>query len=264
MENKLSFSAVNMYCRCGLQYYFRYIEGIIAPPRPAMVLGKAFHAALESNYKQKAESHKDLPVDDLKDIYVTEVETIFLDEVLLDEDEKTKGKEIVKAEIKDEGTLMIDAYQKEIGQETMPLEVELEFNCQIQYDDGVTVDTIGYIDLITEDGTLVDTKTSQRAPQKDTAHKSQQLTLYSLGYKTLYGHLPQKLRLDYVIGNKNSAKTVSLNTTRSDEEIERFFKRIRRVVDGIRKGVFIPPDQSSWACQYCGYRVINVCKEFLI
>jgi CRISPR/Cas system-associated exonuclease Cas4 (RecB family) len=261
----LSFSMINMYSRCGLQFAFRYIEGIIAPPRPSIIQGKAFHAALESNYLQKKETYEDMKVTDIIEIYAENVEKQFSGEVLLDDEELTKGKDNIKAEIKDEGKIMLGAYHEDIAKNLQPIEVELRFDIPVVLPDNSVVPAMGYIDLVSDKGELIDTKTAKKAPSKVEADKSQQLTLYALGYKHLYGHLPQKLRLDYVVSpNSKGAKTVSLETQRSDEEIERMAKRIARIVDGIRKGVFIPPDQGSWACQYCGYRLIGVCKEYLI
>ena len=57
----LSVSQVNMYLRCPLQYMFRYIEGLKLPPKSAMTLGKSIHFGIEGNYRQKIDSHKDLP-----------------------------------------------------------------------------------------------------------------------------------------------------------------------------------------------------------
>jgi len=256
----LSFSQINMYSRCGIQYYFRYVEGIKIPPKSALVLGSAFHKAQEAEYKNKIVTSEDLPIDEVLDVLSDNIERAFSEEVLLDEEEQSKGKEVVKATIKDNSTYMMKEYYEVVAKNTTPVAVEEQF---ILTD--MIVPIVGYIDLITSEGIVVDTKTASRTPASDEADKSQQLTIYALGHLKYYGHFPSKLRLDYVVKPKNNkSQIVSLETTRSNEQIARLERRIRRVVDGINKGVFIPPDQGSWACQYCGYRDMGICNEYII
>jgi len=260
--NFLSFSQVNMYSRCGLQYYFRYIEGRKVPPASALILGSAVHKGQETEYRHKMEKGEDLALDSVSDIVADEIERAFSEDVLLNEEEQSRGKDLVKGEVKDTGVSMIATYYNEVAVRTTPVAVEEKFEFGV----GVGVPVIGYIDLITDDGVVVDTKTTSKAPTKDQAEKSQQLTIYALGYQTLYGFLPESLRLDFVVapGKKTPSRVIALETTRSEEQIARFARRVARVVDGIRKGVFIPPDQGSWACSYCGYRDTGICKEYLI
>lgn len=258
----LSFSQINMYSRCGIQYHLRYIEGIKIPPKSALILGSAFHKAQEAEYINKIEKNEDLPIDEVFDILSDNIEEAFSEDVLLDEEEQSKGKEVVKAAIKDNGISMMGAYYDEIATKTQPVAVEEKFILDMH------VPIIGFIDLITDEGIVADTKTAGKSPAKNEADKSQQLTIYALGYKELYGHLPESLRLDYVVAPCTSKKAkscvVTLETKRNEEQIKRLARRVERIVDGINKGVFIPPDQGSWACSYCGYRDIGICNEYLI
>ena len=67
-EPHLSVTQLRMYLRCPLQYYFRYICGLKIPPTGDITLGRTVHAALEENYRQKVETHRDLPLDQVYDI----------------------------------------------------------------------------------------------------------------------------------------------------------------------------------------------------
>lgn len=49
----LSVSQISMYLRCSLQYWFRYIQGIKAPPNLKLTVGKAGHEGLEFENRQK-------------------------------------------------------------------------------------------------------------------------------------------------------------------------------------------------------------------
>ena len=60
-KDYLSFSQIDLYRRCGMAYYFRYIMDEKSPPVVNMVQGRAVHAALELNFDQKIQTKKDLP-----------------------------------------------------------------------------------------------------------------------------------------------------------------------------------------------------------
>lgn len=47
----LSVSAVQLYCRCPLQYRLRYVDKLAQPTNAAMEFGKAFHKALEAEHR---------------------------------------------------------------------------------------------------------------------------------------------------------------------------------------------------------------------
>ncbi len=51
--NHISATQLNMYLRCPAQYKFRYVDGIILPPKSALTKGKAVHRGQEFNYWQQ-------------------------------------------------------------------------------------------------------------------------------------------------------------------------------------------------------------------
>lgn len=273
----LSFQKINTYSRCGLQYYFRYVEGIIIPPSVEMVVGRAFHKSVESFYKKKKEICENPELDFLLSIYSDELDKGFEEELLLDEYEIEKGKNKIKGEYKDKGTRTLKLYYQEKAihiapqlieiEFTIPLEdvVKYTFNGDFSSEDFKNVFLTGYVDLVS-DKKVIDHKTRKTRPSSNEADKSQQLTIYTLGYKELTGELPEKVVLENIIlpAGNDFGKIITLESKRTEEDINRLLRRILRIVDGIRKGVFIPPDQGSWACSYCGYRRVGICKEYLI
>jgi len=271
----LSFQKINVYSRCGLQYYFRYVEGIQVPPTSTVAMGKAVHKSIEQYYLHKKERGEDPELDLLLSVYTDEIENIFTNEdVFLEGEETTKGKSKVKDELKNAGVLGLKTYHRGRAVEVVPFLVEEEFQIDLasvaeklgfNKSDYENIILTGYIDLVDAEGNIIDHKMKKSHPSKDEADKSQQLTIYALGYSYLFGELPKSVKLDNIVvpPNGHGAKIITLTSTRSEEDVKRFLMRTLRIIDGIRKKVFIPPDHTSWACSYCLYKKLGYCKEYI-
>jgi len=86
-------------------------------------------------------------------------------------------------------------------------------------------------------------------------------TYVSPASEVVWGYLPEELELHYaVVPESLNAKAVPVKTTRSEDQLKRFVERVRLVVNAIRFQVFTPPEQSSWACGYCGYKDTGICQ----
>ena len=157
-------------------------------------------------------------------------------------------------ELKDQGISLLEAYLNEIAPNIQPLAVEQKF----LIDTGATkLPLMGYIDLIDDQGIIIDHKTSKRSYAKDAAEGDLQLTAYSLAYRTLYGEPENGVRLDVMVKNK-TPKIQQLSGTRDDGQIRRFLRIAQEVERGISSGVYFPNE--SFMCGICGYG--EMCKEW--
>lgn len=274
----LSFSKIDTYTKCGVKYYLKYVKGISIPSSTPIILGQAVHHAFEKFFLEKLSGNV-LSVSDVLDIFSDKIDVLFSEEVLLSEEEKELGLDRVKGESKDAGVAAIKGYYSKRALNIEPFLVEQEFQVDLYKvinelyidDEDLYLDTqvklMGYFDLITAEKAIHDLKVKTYKPKKDEADKSQQLTLYTLAYKELLGEFPEKITLENIIlpgKSDNVAQVIIQETTRTEEDIKRALRRTLRVIDGIKKGVYIPPDQSSWLCQYCGYRKLNICKDYIL
>jgi len=244
---RISYSQYNMYLTCGIKYAKKYIENIPYLSAPVLVGGKAVHKGIEINYAQKIVSKTDLPVSDLKDAVADEIERGFSEELYLTSDEKTVGKEKLRGQWKDLAVSGVEVYHRDISPHVIPIGVEKEF--RLQWGDHILH---GYMDVVDEKRLVRDAKTSKKSPVGTVAEKSQQLTMYTIAHKALYGTLPEKLTLDYVILANGRSRTVVYETKRAEEDMRKFLMRLKRVISGIQAGVFLPPGE-AWACDYCQY-----------
>jgi len=249
-KKHLSFSQLNMYCRCGEQYRRRYMLKEIIPPGSAAILGSSFHISGKKNYTQKKDTKKDLPVEQVQDIFASDFD-VRSKNVLWTPEESQEGVKKVRGVLKDEGIGLVGVYHKEVAPQVQPVMVEEKINVEFE---GFDYDLLAILDLVGTDEIIRDSKTMGKSPNKNLADISFQLTTYSMAYRAKTGKLEKGLQLDCAVRNK-VPKIVQLPTQRTQEDIDRLLERIGRMADGIGKGVFMPAEQGAWICskKWCGY-----------
>jgi CRISPR/Cas system-associated exonuclease Cas4 (RecB family) len=241
VRDYISPSQINTYLRCPASYYFRYVEGLIIPPKVAQTKGKATHAGLEYNYRQKIITRTDLPLSEVQEFAAAKFEEMAADTDFGGED---PGKE------KDRTVGLVKLYQEEVAPEIQPVAVEQEFLIHVA---AVSLPVKGIIDLIDDQAAIHDTKTTGRTPTDDEVKKSLQLSGYALAYRTSHGQEEKNVVLDYLVDTK-TPKYVRLETKRTERDIGRFVYVAQTVIDNIGKQIFYP-NPVSQICnpRNCGY-----------
>lgn len=109
------------------------------------------------------------------------------------------------------------------------------------------------LDLIEEDGTIVDNKFFAKTPSCDSADSDIQLTTYALGYRLQTGKIEKGLHIDAMIKLK-TPKYVRLETTRSNADLRWHLKMVEELGQQIHSGL-LPPNPTGWWCspKWCGY-----------
>lgn len=256
-----SFSEINLAARCGIQHALRYKEGIIIPPSTSLIKGTHYHSALDRNHRQKIETSTDLPLGELKEVYAAGVENAFKNEVLLKKDERDKGKGGTMDLTISGGYAALDVYFKNLAPNIQPLETEVKFKVPLGYE---LPDLLVVIDTITTEMKVIDYKTSAKTPPSTEAQNSIQFDAYALAFNAKYGFLPPEMELQYAVVTPKTQKasTVVLPTTRTEDHLENFRRRVYYIMDAIRKDVRVPPPQGDWSCGACGYRELNYCPLY--
>lgn len=240
-DDYLSSTRLNMFTRCGIQYYFRYCEGRIAPPSGVLSLGSSFHAAIGHNYDQKRQTHVDLKVDEVLDVFST------------DFTERSHGTAWYEGEdplaFKDQGVGLIREYQKVISPGVHPQSVEGEFSIPFQNKDWTF---IGRTDLVDSNNVLIEAKTIRAKPPRPQSDHMIQTVGYVTGYRST-GAKEKSARIDYAVKNK-TPKMVSYPFVVQDAQIEFFLSQVARVAHMIEAEMFIP-NRNQYLCshRFCGY-----------
>ena len=238
----LSASSVGTFLRCGYQWYAAYVLRIKSPPSVKQVLGIAAHDAVELNYRQKVETHLDLPVTEVIDSFSDSYDRQVID---VDDPDEDPGK------AKDSGVGLVRLYHTEVAPPIQPEYVEQEVKFAI---DGQAWS--GYIDLATTDKAIRDTKTTGRTPS-DTTQYSIAMTGYALGYRHMTGAKEADVVLDFLIRTKTPKYLpVSSGGPINDAAIATFADVVHDVALSIEAGRFLPNGLYSQACAWCGFTKI--------
>ena len=241
----LSVSQVNAYLACPLKYRFQYVDQIPRPWRAAaLAFGSSIHAAIEWFWIQRQFGKVPDTTEVLK-IFDADWYAQNLEPLVFSERESKDG-------LLSKGHEMLQLYVNEQADRPIPVGVEQPF--EVDLHDPETGEVLdlrfrGFIDLIEQDGTVVDLKTAGRSLENGGLERHIQLSAYALAGLILTGRIP-KLRLDMLF------KTVRprferLGTTRTTAELAWVARLIQEVSLAIQTEHFFP--NPSWRCSECEY-----------
>ncbi|MDE2817887.1 MAG: PD-(D/E)XK nuclease family protein [Chloroflexota bacterium] len=256
---RLSPSSTRAYERCPQMYHLRYNERVRVPSTAAQLLGSAVHTVIEMFYKEKRDG-KALDVEAAFDVLDDA-----LDATLHELDEEGRAE---VEELRELGYDLVEYYLDEVAPHIRPHLIEERFSFNVP---GVDVPMVGYVDLVDQDGTVIDHKTAASPfPADYLAHDIQLLT-YSLGYNALRlgarqrpGQLPlatmlPPVRLDVMVKGEEITYQ-RLDFRYEQEHLEQYVERVNAVAAGIRTADFRPfwqirePDPD--VCHYCDFNSV--------
>ncbi len=240
-QEHISVSQINMYQRCPASYYYRYVRGMIIPPKAAMTRGTAVHSGIEFNYTQKMETEKDLPLEEVKEYTAA---------VFEEKAEETDFEGEDKGKVKDSTISLAGLYHDEVAPTVQPEAVEEKVEVAFE---GTDYTLLGYIDLIDHKKRIRDTKTTGRTPSESVIQDNLQLAAYSLMYQTITGEEESGVGLDYLVDTKNP-KVVQFEAKVTEAERQRFLKIMDAVAKAIEAEHFYP-NYNNFMCSQknCGY-----------
>lgn len=257
-----SFSQLDLYKRCSLRYYLKYIRKL--PERPALNLarGKAGHQALETDHRVKIKTGENISTEQLLDTF-SDAYDAFTHE--LEPSDLEPGEDIGKN--KDATAATLHFYSIKVGPKIQPRLVEWEFNLDLapteDYPEPIRI-VNGRIDLLDASG-IYDNKfpKSSRGVKSQTAvDLSWQLTLYDEVFSSQLNLEVPSLGLIQFVPPDTKNGAVVKTVRRSDEEMEpaqreRRRARLRHVIReterSIKAGIYMPADDPL-TCSYCPYR----------
>lgn len=245
----ISVSQINLYLTCSLKYRFQYIDRLPRPTIPEnMVFGSAIHAAIEWLHKERKRGRTP-PLDEVLRVFEADWTAQFIGQPPVEDEAHliVKGKE-----------LLAHYYH---GAPERIRESELYF--QLPLVNPATGEVLdlplrGVIDLVQDDDTIDEFKTSRKRFPVDALPDNIQLTAYSYAFEKLYGRPPKELRLINFLKTKNADIDVQV-TWREARDYERLFYLGKEVVKGVRNGIFIP-HRGCWMCSDCEYQ--EDCREW--
>lgn len=246
----LSYSQMSTYLTCPLRYKFHYVD-LIQPAftTAALVFGSSVHRAAAAHYESRLLGDPIRP-DQMLDVY-------------RDTWRGTEGIKYFNGDNEEsllaKARQLIEVFYGQVDPDVTIVGVEEFFEVQLAKE---VPPFHGYIDLIEESPngtvTVADLKTASKKLTGNSVHSNLQLTAYSIGAGSL-GFDPEQLtlRLDVLTKTKNPEMT-RYETTRTQQERDRFVKLVRKVWAAIEHHAFYPKE--DWHCGQCAWA--EHCKEW--
>jgi RecB family exonuclease len=238
---RLSFSRVDTYRTCPLQYRFSYVDRLPSEPSPNLSWGSSLHAALETWWDQKLPEPPPIEVL-LQALYDNWDDAGFAG---MERDEKLRWYRWAQDVLHRHHARYSDGYRPAVACEEW-----------FELDLGDEITVVGSIDHVarTDSGGIgiVDWKTNRKAKTRKVVASSLQLAIYALAARELWGQDPEWVALDFVVPG------VRVAVDRAEIDTESAVATIREVADLIRAEAFEPAPTPL--CPWCDYR--SLCPEF--
>lgn len=245
----LSSSQINLYLLCGLKYRYQYIDKLPKSFRSsALAFGSAFHSSLSWLHKQRM-GGKEVSLRTLHQIFDADWYSQKAEaNVKFKEGEQEMalvglGKELLSMYFR-------EPHLKVNGTE-VPFTVPL---ADPTTGEVLDIDFTGFIDLVEDDGVIVEFKTSAAALSVSDIDSRIQLTAYGYVYEYLNRKKPRGLKVVNFIKSKKP-RMAHVLTSRGTRDYVGFFFLAQEVLKGIRAGVFYP--HPGYWCKDCEYA--NIC-----
>ncbi|MEK7065638.1 MAG: PD-(D/E)XK nuclease family protein, partial [Patescibacteria group bacterium] len=235
----LSYSQLDTFKTCPLQYKYRYILRIPVPPSAALTFGDSMHRAMRAFYELVQQGHK--PTKDtllrlLDDHWVS----LGYGQRSYEEKMKSHGKE-----------LLSEYYEKGFEKGKIPKNVEQPFRIKIT----PSLKLGGKIDRVDElpDGTIeiIDYKTGQ-APKNRDPREDLQLTAYALAAtdEGIYKKNPDEVIVSFYFFEGQE----KISASRTREQLAQAKQQIAKTADEISRSDFKPTPGKH--CDFCDFRLI--------
>ena len=153
MTDVLSPSQVRTFSDCEVRWFYQHLLGLSDPPTAAMALDNAIRTALMTNFRYKFESKADIQTEGVVGLFrrawkQQQASSFFSDN------------EVPEA-IGTTGAALVRIYMHEVAPQIRPAAVERPVSGVIS-----SVRIRAQIDLMHEDGTIIDIRTAQGAPTR--------------------------------------------------------------------------------------------------
>ncbi len=238
----ISHNQIRTYLECPYKYYLAYIREIKTACNEKVFLGNIFHSTIEKYFKAKLEQRV-LQLSELVEIF----QNCF-------EEEKERNEIIWTESIeqtRERGIAFVKHFHHKIGPEIRPLMIEKELEVDLP---DTSIRLKGILDLVEEDFTITDFKTSTTRWSENKARSSLQFAIYKYLFEKSFAASSPRIRVEqlYNNGTKKTTRHRSIIFSISDQQINQLLEKIHLIINLINEENFIP--NFSYSCRWCDFR----------
>lgn len=249
--SSLSVSSVNTLRRCSLLWRFRYIDSVYLPATGPQIAGLAVGAAASASYQNEIDTGEKLPLPDVLDCYSDEFDELSNRQEVDWQDEKP-------GELKDSAARSLSVYCEKLAPQVKPVAVERKFTLSFQ---GVQWKMVGYMDLETASGSIVDMKLRQRSMSPVEAGSALQPAAY-LSARRAEGQPATGFEFHVLKRGSNPAASV-VATTRTEKQLDLFLCSIvdaaKEIALRAENDVWSPAPPGAWWCSQSACPAWRIC-----
>ncbi|MGJ8644153.1 MAG: RecB family exonuclease [Luteolibacter sp.] len=253
MPTHISPTSAKSYLGCSLRFYFERVACIPKPTSPALHLGKAVHAALQSFHLARWRGG-----DDSAEAVAQAFEESL---VRLEKEEGAVNykDDAMREKSHADGLRILAAYlDSPEAMKEKPRGVEVMLSEKIE---GLSVPLTGVVDLVRQNLTPVDFKSaaSRSDPQQALFDHELQIVSYQLLLEEVTGETPPALDLVFLVKTK-TPQVIKVSSPPADRQRkDRVIRMLETAVEGIAEERFHP--QPGMPCSWCQFR--NECAQWL-
>ncbi len=236
----VSFRQVDDYSTCPLKYKYIHILRVPMLRDHRVVYGAALHEAVQEYNRRKAR-HQPVTAEDL----IAHFERAWVNEGFLSREHEDQRREAGRNALR-------GFFEYQETSRAVPTFVEREFRFHV----GPTIlrGRWDRVDIRGGEAVIIDFKSTDVRTQQDAdrrARDSEQLAIYTLAYKEVFGRLPDRVELHFL-----GREVVVGRARKTEADLHRTREMILHAADGIRAQRFIATPDPYRACPYCAFNQI--------
>jgi hypothetical protein len=221
--SRVSVSMANSYISCPMKYFGLYQLKIKQPKKLSLSFGNWIDDAVTQDYTVKAFSDKDLPLSEVKEIFVAKMESEVDRIEIWDDENKDKNY------WKDYGVKGIEVFYKDVCKFVSPEEIQPYL--KMTFKDS-PIELYGKPDVVEKTETIRDTKTTGRSWEQSKADQSLQPLCYSLFKDGIGMGIHREFYFDILV-KLHKPKIQKLKVVVDDVKRKNFLRFINSVVKQI-------------------------------
>ena len=242
----LSPSQTNKFLDCPANWYFKYLVGLPEPVTSSLAVGIAVDNALSHYFRIKAAERVEMSEADVLDV----LDTAWADQeavVSLREGENADQLHALCQRL-------VRSYLTEMAPKVQPGVIDGSPAVQVHVEGLIAgVKVRGIIDLVTDDGAIIDLKTKRDKPGGVPADHMLQLTTYDL----LCPHSRGQAAIHYMVkgrSEKSVAKTVPFTREIGPSEVTYAESVYPAIQESMRNAIYLPSRTSRFCSRkYCPF-----------
>jgi hypothetical protein len=228
---EFSASRFNLYKTCARLYKYQYVDGFESNRHVYTVMGSALHYAIEQYYEAKEN-----PMTTYTKHYYSLIESSV-----------ASANGLVATHLIGKAAQLGQSILRDMNWDRLrPKEVELGFRFPFPAQNPMVI-MRGFIDMITEDGWIIDHKSGSKKPTRAELAHNPQLLLYVWAYEQMYGKKPEKVYWHHL-------RTLELVEAGVMEDFDKKIHELEKLLAHILSDTEFPKIEQGYFCnQVCAH-----------